>query len=196
MSYETETPAVAQGKSRKKIAIAVMAVAIIVVATFLVYWFMMKTPTYPWLFKGAYANYYGETTALFISVKLTVRLEVVDFNETHAKLLTYLKMDTPLGSREFQNTTWSDLTKKSYEMEGYNLKRSYDQEVYIENLGTRQCIIYEFESTRGGGTMTLYVDKQTMWPIKMKFSSAKTPETPSISLDLTLTETNIPGLKK
>jgi hypothetical protein len=177
-----------------KVQAAVIVVIIVVVASVLT-WLVMKPSVYPWLFKGAYAKYYGETTVLFVPVKLTMRLEVAYFNETHAKLLTYVKMESAFGSQEFQNVTWSDLTKKSYEMEGLALKRTYEQEIYIENFGTRKCVICEFES-KEGGTVTMYIDKETNWPIKMKFSLAQTSQTPSMSIDLTLTETNIPELKK
>jgi hypothetical protein len=124
-----------------------------------------------------------------------MRLEVVDYNSTHAKLLMYVKMETPLGSQEFQNTTWSDLTKKSYEIQGSKLKRVYDQETYIEGFGTRKCTVYEYE-TSPGSLMIAYVDKETSWPIKFTLTTETTQNAPKISMDLKITETNIPGLKK
>jgi len=185
-------------KKSRKVLYAVIAVVIIaaVLGAFL-YWFYIAPQGIPWLFKGAYAKYHGKTTVLFVNVELDLRLEVVDYNATHAKLLMYMKMETPLGSQEFQNVTWSDLSKKSYDVEGYNLKRTYEQETYIESIGTRTCIIYEYESKTAPGTlMTMYVDKSVGWPVKMKFSSETTQTMPGMSLDLTLTESNIPGLKK
>jgi hypothetical protein len=182
------------GKGNRKV-LAVAAVIIIAVAAFAVYWFLLRPPGIPWLFKGAYANYHGETTVLFITVKVNMRLEVVDYNSTHAKLLMYVKMETPLGSQEFQNTTWSDLTKKSYEIQGSKLKRVYDQETYIEGFGTRKCTVYEYE-TSPGSLMIAYVDKETSWPIKITLTTETTQNAPKISIDLKITETNIPGLKK
>lgn len=192
---EQTVPTKKKGRKALYAVIAIVIIAAVVGVLFL--WFFSKPSGLPWLFKGAYAKYHGETTVLFITVKLDARIEVVDYNSTHAKLLTYIKMDTPVGSQEFQNVTWSDLSRKSYEMEGYNLKRAYEQEVYIENFGTRTCTVYEFESKTSPGTlMMMYVDKNVGWPVKMKFSSEATQTTPALSIDLNLTESNIPGLKK
>jgi len=59
------------------------------------------------------------------------------------------------------------------------------------------CIIYEYEPKTAYGTlMTVYVDKTVKWPIKIKFSSEVTQTIPLISFELTLTESNIPGLKE
>ncbi|MEM1550442.1 MAG: hypothetical protein QXL85_04585 [Candidatus Bathyarchaeia archaeon] len=188
---------ISAGKKSRKALYAVMAIVIVGLGAFLYYWFFVRPQAPPWLFKGAYAKYHGETTILFVTVKMDMRLEVVDYNATHAKMLMYVKMETPLGLREFQNITWSDLSKKSYEFEGYNLKRTYEQEVYIEGIGTRMCIIYEYEPKTAYGTlMTVYVDKTVKWPIKIKFSSEVTQTIPLISFELTLTESNIPGLKE
>jgi len=193
LGQEVPSPPV-KGKRKSLAIIAIVLIAVVVIA-FAVYWFMMRPSGIPWLFKGAYAKYHGETTVLFITVKVDMRLEVVDYNSTHAKLLMYMKMDTPLGSQEFQNVTWSDLTKKSYEIEGATLKRTYEQETYIEGFGTRKCTIYEYKST-SGSLMTMYVDKETAWPIKMTFTTEATQNMPGMSLDLKITESNIPGLKK
>lgn len=100
--------------SRKKILSAVIVVIILVVIiAFAVYWLFVRPAGLPWLFKGAYAKYHGETTVLGFTIKLDVRFEVVDYNSTHAKLLLFMKADTPFGSQEYQNVTWSDLTKKN-----------------------------------------------------------------------------------
>lgn len=190
---ETASPPV---KSRKKtFTITALVIVAIIVFAFAAYWFL-TTPRIPWLFKGAYANYHGEAIILFIPVKLDMRVEVVDYNSTHVKLLQYMKMDTPLGSQEYQNTTWMDLTKKVYEIEGVKLKRTYEQEIYIEGFGTRKCIVYEYESTPSGSLMIYYVDKEVVWPVKITFSMIGAQDIPGLSIDLKITDTNIPGLKK
>jgi hypothetical protein len=183
-------------KGNRKI-LAVVAIITIAVVALAAYWFLMRPSGIPWLFKGAYVNYHGETTISFITVKLDMRLEVVDYNSTHAKILMFVKMDTPLGSQEFQNTTWSDLTKKSYEIEGSKLKRTYEQETYIEGFGTRKCTVYEYESLSSPGSlMIVYVDKEVAWPIKITLTTEATQNMPGMSIDLKITESNIPGLKK
>jgi hypothetical protein len=155
----------------------------------------MRPPGVPWLFKGAYANYHGETTILFVPIKSDMRFEVIDHNSTHAKVLTYLKIDTPVGSRETQNTVWIDITKE-FRFNESMIIRSYEQEVYVENFGTRNCIVYEYASTPPGSLITIYVDKEVVWPVKITFTIAPTQDIPGISIDLKITDTNIPGLKK
>jgi len=192
LGQEAPSPPV-KGK-RKSLAVIAIILITVVVIVFAVYWFMMRSLAIPWLFKGAYAKYHGETTILFVTVKLDMRLEVVDYNSTHAKILMYMKVGTPLGSQELQNVTWVDLTKKSYEIEGPEPKRVYEQEIYIEDFGTRKCTIYEYESTPGN-LMVIYIDKESVWPIKITFT-IETQDMPRISIDLKITESNIPGLKK
>lgn len=190
-----EVPPLQASRKRRALVVAAVIIAVVIVG-FVAYWFFLRPTGLPWLFKGAYAKYYGETTVL-ITIKLDVQLEVVDYNSTHAKLLEYVKVDTPLGSQESQNVTWVDLTKKSYEVEGWTLETTYEQEVYLEDFGTRKCVIYEYESTSTPGTlMKMYVDKETVWPVKMTFTTEATETIPGMSIDLTITESNIPGLKK
>jgi hypothetical protein len=193
LGQETPSPPV-KGKKKSLAIVAATLIAVIVIVS-AVYWFVVMPSAIPWLFKGAYAKYHGETIVLFVPVKLDMRLEVLDYNSTHAKLLMYTLMSTPLGSREFQNITWSDLTKKSYEIEGATLKRSYEQETYIEGLGTRKCTVYEYEFTPGN-LIIVFIDKETAWPIKMTFTTEATQSMPGLSIDLKIVESNIPGLKK
>jgi len=189
----SEEVKVQPSRSKRNIIIGITAVAIVVVAVIAVYWFFLRPQAkYPWLFEEAYGKYTGETSVMGITISVTMRLEVLEFNDTHAKLLNYIKVVTPFGSQEFQNTTWVDLTKETYETEGYTLKRSYDQDIYVENFGTRACTVYEFEGENQSMTI-MYVDKETFWPIKIKLTSTGTQ---AMSLDLNLVDTNIPGLKK
>jgi hypothetical protein len=191
---EQEIPPREKRKRKGPVIIAIVAMSVMV-AAFAIYWFTMRLFAIPWLFKGAYATYEGETFVLFITVKFNMRIEVVDYNFTHAKLLIYTKVTTPLGSQEFQNISWVDLAKKSYEIKGAKLKRTYEQEIYVEGFGTRNCIIYEYESTNGGSTI-FYIDKSIGWPIKMTFFMKVSEYMPGMSIDLKITESNIPGLKK
>jgi hypothetical protein len=51
-------------------------------------------------------------------------------------------------------------------------------------------------ATSPGSLMIAYVDKETSWPIKFTLTTETTQNAPKISIDLKITETNIPGLKK
>ncbi|MEM2104112.1 MAG: hypothetical protein QW717_04400 [Candidatus Bathyarchaeia archaeon] len=190
---------VSKDKTSRKALATILIVTLVIVVAVVGYWFLSRSPGYSWLFRGAYSKYYGETTVprgdALVRVQMNLRIEVLNFNKTHAKILFYMKVETPWEIQEYQNLTWSDLSRKSYEMEGFTLKKTYEQETYIENFGVKVCIIYEFESQKMGTIMTLYVDKQTFWPLKFKLTTEAIHNMPAISLDLNLMETNIPQIK-
>ncbi|MFZ8795294.1 MAG: hypothetical protein ACO2O2_15645, partial [Acidilobaceae archaeon] len=72
--------------SRGKVVLVIAVLALVILALATAYWYVSR-PQYPWLFKGAYAVYKGEAYFLFLPLEVTLRLEVVDFNKTHAKIL-------------------------------------------------------------------------------------------------------------
>jgi hypothetical protein len=142
-----------------------------------------------WLFKGAYANYGGSTSFMGYSFDINMKLEVLDFNETHAQMSTYFKMGIAGGeTEENEETSWVPIESMNFVNafgEETNLTRSYES-----TLGNRACIVYEY--TTDGPSMVIYVDKVMGWPLKMSMSMN---EGFPMSLDITLKDTNIPGLK-
>jgi hypothetical protein len=195
--------------SSKLILIVVAVVAVITIAIF-VYVFLQpqggildekQESQQDWYFKGAYANYEGSTTYLFLTVDFSMRLEIVDFNSTHVKTLFDMKLQSAsLGSLfNEQETNWAPKEKLSTftweDMEGYTPGSTYEDHVYIEGLGTKYCKIFEFTQTDGeygDVTVTVYVDPEIMWPLKL--SLGLTTENESILFDINLTDTNIPEL--
>ena len=195
--------------SSKLILIVVAVVAVITIAVF-VYVFLQpqggilnekQESQQDWYFKGAYANYEGSTTYLFLTVDFSMRLEIVDFNSTNVKTLYYINLQSgSLGSLfNEQETNWVPKEKLSTftweEMEGYAPRSTYEDHVYIEGLGTKYCKIFEFTQTDGESgdvTVTVYVDPEIMWPFKL--SLGLTTENENILFDINLTDTNIPDL--
>jgi len=194
-SEAAPTPPEVVPKPRKRwLIVAVVVIVIVIVAGVFAYWWLSRPPSRAsWLFDGAYAEYAGQTTVSFVSLDLTMRLEVVDYNSTHAKLLTYMKMESSvMQPQEWQDTTWADLrtATATYEVEGYDLEDMHEDDVYIEGLGTKHCMIYEYSNS--GLTMKFYIDKEIGWPLKMEYTAIQ--DSMSMDFDLTLKETNIPGL--
>ena len=194
----------AKPKSHVKL-IAVIAVAVIavVVVAFLVSALISSTQGQnAWLFKGAYAIFEGTTSidvlSISISFSFTLRQEVVDFNSTHAQLLTSVSINSSLsGSLEEEVmdeevTVWVDLSENQYLIEEGTLVNSYEANLPFEGFGNRDCIVYEYATD--GPTLTIYVDKQIGWPLKMTVSMTGEGSL-SLELDINLVETNIPGLK-
>ncbi|MGC9165945.1 MAG: hypothetical protein ACP5GU_09610 [Thermoprotei archaeon] len=174
-----------EGLSKAKKLLIIIIIVLLVIGGLVVYQLLIPRT----FFKGAYAVYYGKTSILFATINMTLRLEIVDINTTYAKILTYIKAETPLGVYEYQNTTWINLKNYTYNIEGSNLIRSYEDTIYIEKIGTRNVIVYEYRNKAGTETI-YYIDKKTGWPIKIRYTSIF-----GQIIDLNLIDTNVPGLK-
>lgn len=170
--------------SKTKKLLIIVIIVLLTVSGFVAYQLLFPRT----IFKGAYAVYYGKTSLLSITINVTLRLEIVDINTTHAKILTYIKIETPLGLREYQNTTWVNLKNYTYNTENSKLIKNYEDTIYIEGIGTRNVIVYEYRNKDGSETI-YYVDKKTGWPIKIRYTLL------GQSIDLNLIDTNVPGLK-
>jgi hypothetical protein len=209
---------VARPKSRVKLIAVVAVIAVsVVVGAFLVSAFI-STPQGQdaWLFKGAYATYEGSTTITAediglsdmpmnfdFTVDFTVRLEVVDFNSTHALVSTsyHMSMSSPLGGTdgetfEDENSNWVPISQMNFmnSFEDVNLTTSHESTVNIPGFGTRTCMVYEYALSDEGLAMTVYVDKTIGWPLKMTVSMTGEGSI-NLSIDINLIETNIPGIK-
>ena len=202
----------------KLIAVIAAAVVAVVVGALLVSAFI-STPQPQgqdaWLFKGAYATYEGSASIsaeelggmldMSMSVDFTVRQEIVDFNDTHALISTSFQMSSSFGdyggtTEENEESAWVPLSEMglmtAFEDEEVDLTNSYESTVNIDGFGTRTCMVYEYEISDEGLTMTVYVDKTIEWPLKMTMSmtNAELPDG-GLELDINLTETNIPALQ-
>jgi hypothetical protein len=196
--------------------IAIVAVAV-VVGAFLVSAFISSPQPQgqdAWLFRGAYATYEGSASIsaedlgsiidMSISIDFTVRQEIVDFNDTHALVSTSFQMSSSFGTfggetEENETSAWVPLSEMglmtAFEDEDVDLTNSYESTVNIDGLGTRTCMVYEYAISDEGLTMIVYVDKAIEWPLKMTMSMTNTELPTDLTVDINLTETNIPALK-
>ena len=182
-------------KSRRLlIAVAVLCVGL-VVGGILVSALQPNPPAEEgWLFVGAYADYEGKTSIMLFSFSFSVNLKILDFNDTHAFMLTSFKMESNAGEIvENETSTWVELSNFNFmgAFSDNNLTASYDATVNFGSLGTRSCTVYEYATD--GPTMTVYVDKEIGWPLKMK-ATMTGEDSISLSLDINLVDTNIPAL--
>jgi hypothetical protein len=182
----------------KLIAVVAVAVIAVVVGAFLVSALISQPQGQSaWLFKGAYAEYEGTTSmdilSMTVSFSFTLRQEVVDFNSTHAQLLTSVGMSSSLSEPvEEEVTVWVDLSENQYLIEEGTLVNTYEANLPFEGFGNRDCIVYEYATD--GPTLTIYVDKQIGWPLKMNVGMTGEDDL-RLDLDINLVETNIPALK-
>jgi hypothetical protein len=172
---------------RARSLIIVVAVAGVLVAALAgAYWYSL--PHYPWLFQGAYSVYEGNATVLFIPVEFQARLQVMEYNATHAKVFTMVNM-TALGVSSTNSTSvWFSFEEKNFAWPGADFSQTHEGDYYIEGFGVRHCFVAESVSPVGEGL--IFIDSQTLWPIKLRFEAMS-----AISVDIYMVETNIPGLK-
>ena len=213
VTYSTNTP---QPKSHIKLIaiVAIVAVSVIVGALLVSAFISSPQGQDAWLFKGAYATYEGSASIsaedlgsfidMSMSIDFTVRQEIVDFNETHALISTSFQMSSSFGeyggdTEQNEESAWIPLSEMglmtAFEDGDLDLTNSYESTVNIDGLGTRTCMVYEYDIADEGLMLTVYVDKAIEWPLKMKMSMTNTELPEGIELDINLVETNIPALK-
>jgi hypothetical protein len=208
----------AHPKSRIKLIALVAIVAVsIVVGAFIVSGFISSPQggTSPnqdqdnWLFKGAYATYDGSTTFtsddidmydMSMDIDFNLRMEVVDFNTTHALISTSFQMSSSVNGMDGEtvadeNSTWVPLSQMGFmgAFDDVNLTSSYKSTVNIAGLGTRSCTVYEYAISDEGLSIKVYVDDTIDWPLKMTVNMSG-ENSISLSLDINLIDTNIPAL--
>jgi hypothetical protein len=208
---------VTHSKSRFKLLTLIVFLAVcVVVGAFLVSAFVSPPQEQDaWPFIGAYARYEGSAKvdsedfgmlAMSIEIDFAVRLEIVDFNSTHALVTTSFEMTSSVSSLfgvmdgesvDEENSMWVPITQIGIlnAFEEVNLVNSYEQTVEIAGFGKRACIIYEYEISDVYLKISVYVDKNIGWPLKMTISIDETELGLDLDLDINLTETNIPSLK-
>jgi hypothetical protein len=195
------------GNNKKTIAIVLITIVAIAVAVSLATALMNSQPSnqannqnsqtnnqaspQSWIKKGAFATYQGQATILLITVSFNARMEIIDLNETHMQLSTYYNMSTPYGATENTTITWVSRENMNFQPEGIPLINSFNSQITLPNLGTRDCTVYEYSSE--GLSATYYVDNTIQWPIKMIMTSPEV-EGQSYNMDINLVDTNIPGL--
>lgn len=195
--------------------IAIVAVAVVVGALLVSAFISTPQPQGQdaWLFEGAYATYEGSTSIsaeelggmldMSISIDFTVRQEIVDFNDTHALISTSFEMSSSFGefggdSEQNEESAWVPLSEMGLmtAFEDIDLTNSYESTVNIDGIGTRTCMVYEYDISDEGLAMTVYVDKIIEWPLKLSISMTNTELSGAeLELDINLTETNIPALQ-
>jgi hypothetical protein len=170
----------------RRLIIAFAVAGVLVAAIAGAYWYSL--PHYPWLFQGAYSVYEGNATILFIPVEFQARLQVMEYNSTHAKIFTMVNM-TALGvGATNSSSAWVSFKDMNFTWPGAFFNQTYEGDYFVEGFGVRHCYVAENISPAGKGLV--YIDSKTLWPIKLRFEA-----TPAVSIDIYMVETNIPGLR-
>lgn len=112
------------------------------------------------VFSGAYAIYSGKVFAIFTTQSLVFSIHVLDYNETHA----YVSIYSNMFGQEGKITAWIPLDDPWSKL--LNATSHHEETEYISELGVRDCYVYLNETS--GSLAMVYIDKQTLWPLKFK----------------------------
>ena len=150
------------------------------------------------IFEGAYASYYGETKLVDQTIGMQLREEIVNLNSTHARIMYYMKIESNSLEKiyEQQDMNWVSLNDPSYAIEDMIFLNKQPDYVFIPNLGTKYCMVYEYKYKAGtglDGTMTVYADERSGWAYQFDFSFNISDL--NFSMQLPLEDTNIPALR-
>jgi hypothetical protein len=144
-----------------------------------------------WIKIGDYAKYQGQVTVMSMTVNFNAEMNIIGFNATYIQVSTNFNMSTPYGNTENTTTTWVNRENMTFQPAGLNLTSTYPTQVTLPNIGTQSCTVYEYSSQ--GISAAYYVDNSVQWPIEMVMTSP-TVDGQSYSMNITLVDTNIPGL--
>jgi len=145
-----------------------------------------------WIKIGTYADYQGQATILSMTVNFDAQMEIVDVNATQFEVSTTFNMSTPYGDTSNSTTEWVSMENMTFQPEGLSLNDTYTTQITLPNLGTQSCTVYQYDSQ--GISAAYYVDNTVQWPIEMVMTSPTSVDGQSYSMDITLVDTNIPGL--
>jgi len=186
--------------SHRNRTLAIIAIVVIAVAIFAGAYFagLFGSSSKPWLFKGAYATYSGETSYSGATYNFTIRVQVVDFNSTAADLLYYVNFGSSSSSYTNQTTQWTKFSPIGgiipLAQPDFSLSRTYDTTRLVGD-NTYDCTAYEHTAQSNGatGTITAYLSNSAGFLIEFTYSVSGSSGT-TISIDMPVTHTNISGL--
>jgi hypothetical protein len=195
--------------SKKKLAVVAVAVAIIAIAALTSGLLLTgqnpsssqnsqagsqvgsQSTSQSWIKAGDYATYEGQVTVLSMTVNFNAEMNIIGLNATYIQVSTNFNMSTPYGNTANTTTTWVNRENMTFQPSGLTLNSTYTTQVTLPNIGTQSCTVYEYSSQ--GISAAYYVDNSIQWPIEMVMTSP-TVDGQSYSMNITLVDTNIPGL--
>jgi len=145
-----------------------------------------------WMRIGSYATYDGQASILGIDVSFNAKMQIVDVNQTHIQVATDFNMSTPYGATENQTTAWVSRENMTFQQDGMTLNNTYNAQVTLAKLGTRSCIVYEYNND--GISAAYYIDNTIHWPVRIVMTSPTSVDGLSYNMDINLVDSNIPGL--
>jgi hypothetical protein len=143
------------------------------------------------MFKGAYATYEGKMDSLSIPYSLNETIQVTDLNATNVQIQTNSSIATSFApTLSDQTTLWINKTNINIQPKGMTLAKTYNAEITVRSIGSRDCIAYDYTSQAINATY--YIDKVLQWPVRIVFTTVF--ENQTYHLEFSLKDTNIKEL--
>jgi hypothetical protein len=186
-----QTP-LAAGRSTARLVTVIAVIAVAAVGGYYGYGYVSRLAQPTWPFKGAYAEYGANGTALLFPYQVSIRLEVVDLNSTATQFLTTYKFTLAGQTHQNSSTRWvksaSGATTSPF-TPTMTPGRVYNTTVSISGK-TFDVTAYEYGAQ--AAVTTIYVSKQVPLPVQFKFTAGTPPALFTISINLI--GTNVPQL--
>ena len=167
-------------KKSKNRQYLIIIVVVILAGALLTYYFASSKPM--WLEKDAFVELHGITDISNYSVDVVWSYQLLGYNGNYVAFSQYISFESSVMNQENSSIRIIDIRNKGKDFINGIITKTTEQDVDIANLGIKHCMIYEYE-----GGPVVYIDKDTMWPVKI--------EIPKIKLDLEIRDTNIPKLQ-
>jgi hypothetical protein len=147
--------------------------------------------TESWMFKGAYSTYEGQIDSLSMPVNVNETIQVTNLNNTHVQIQTNSSIDTSFApTLSDQTILWVNKTNINFQPEGMTLAGTYNTKVTVRNIGSRDCIAYDYTSQAINATYC--IDKVLLWPVRIVFTTFF--ENQTYHIEFNLKDTNIKQL--
>jgi hypothetical protein len=144
-----------------------------------------------WMFKGAYATYEAQIDSISTPYSINETIQVIDLNATHVQIQTNSSIATSFTQTlSDQTTLWINKTNINFQPNGMTLAGTYNTKITVRNIGSRDCIAYDY--TNQAINATYYIDKALQWPVRIVFTTVF--ENQTYNLEFNLKDTNINGL--
>ncbi len=151
-----------------------------------------KSTSESWMFKGAYGIYEGQIDSLSIACRTNETIQVTDLNATHVQIQTNSSIATTFApTLSDQTTLWVNKTNINFQPKGETLTGAYNTKITVRNIGSRDCIAYDY--TNQAINATYYIDKVLQWPVRIVYTTIF--ENQTYIMEFNLKDTNIDGLK-
>lgn len=145
----------------------------------------------PWLFPGAYATYSGVTASDLVPINITLKIQVVTWNDTSVETRSDFLFRSSIYTAENESTGWASVAQAfTAQSPDFTFAKSFNSTQQLVGVATCNCVAYLYVS--GNTTLTVYVGKGSVVPVEVLYTDSSTA-LGRMTLDMPVVRSNIPG---